>query len=42
LTPSHQEERDGSLSDFYKDGMLTVRLSKFERAKSKAIEVKVA
>ena len=26
------EPSDGSLSDFYKDGMLTMRLSKFERA----------
>jgi len=37
------ENTDGSkLSADYKDGMLTVRLPKSEKAKSKAIEVKVA
>jgi HSP20 family protein len=37
------ENTDGSkMSADYKDGMLTVRLPKSEKAKSKAIEVKVA
>jgi len=40
---SLRENTDGSkLSADYKDGMLTVRLPKSEKAKSKAIEVKVA
>ena len=37
------EDADGSkVSADYKDGMLTVRLPKSEKAKPKAIEVKVA
>ena len=37
------ENTDGSkMSADYKDGMLTVRLPKSEKAKSKSIEVKVA
>ena len=37
------ENTDGSkMSADYKDGMLTVRLPKSEKAKSKAVEVKVA
>jgi HSP20 family protein len=37
------ENTDGSkMSADYKDGMLTVRLPKSEKAKSRAIEVKVA
>jgi len=37
------ENTDGNeLSADYKDGMLTVRLPKSEKAKSRAIEVKVA